>query len=183
MLCVFSMLPVQTKTRPPCGYHPNHRHSYSECLFVALRLRGVERRGHTESLTKLIRQIPVTSKTFAPLRSSARALWTAAAISVICLLPICIPLTTSTSFSPLLQALFLFFFFWPFCSTLEIFMPCIFFLSKPKAKGHAFKVILKHIHFYGKIAVLYMHVKADTMLYINIKLSRCFHVVPDVPSL
>lgn len=117
VLCVFSMLPVQTKTRPPCGYHPNHRHSYSECLFVALRLRRVERRGHTESLTKLIRQIPVTSKTFAPLRSSARALWTAAAISVICLLPICIPLTTSTSFSPWLQALgarFLFFLFLAF---------------------------------------------------------------------
>lgn len=114
MCCVFlACCPFRQGGSSPVGYHPKHCHSYSECLFVALRLRGVERRGHSESLTKLIRQIPVTSETFAPLRSSARALWTAA-ISVICLLPICIPLTTSTSLSLWLQAvsaIFLFHFF------------------------------------------------------------------------
>lgn len=44
------------------------------CLFVSLRLRGVERRGHTGPPAEPIHQTPVASET--PLRSAARALWT-----------------------------------------------------------------------------------------------------------
>lgn len=54
------------------------------CLFVSLRLRGVERRGHSEPVTKLIRQIPVT---FSQLRSSAHTMWTALLfLSFVCFL-------------------------------------------------------------------------------------------------
>lgn len=46
------------------------------CLFVSLRLRGVERRGHTEPATKPIHQTAVTSERRSQLRTAAHALWT-----------------------------------------------------------------------------------------------------------
>lgn len=103
------------------------------CLFVALRLRGVERRGHTEPVTKLIRQIPATSETFSQLRSSARAVWTAPpSLSFVCCLfasypPHHTPTSLSLASGPCT-------FFWLVYSTCcEIFMPC-----KNKVKGTEF---------------------------------------------
>lgn len=101
------------------------------CLSVSLRLRGVERRGHTEPVTKLIRQIPVTWVTFSQLRSGAHTMWTGAAVSVICLFSICILSPTpppSLSFSG----------FRP----MHFFLACLFnfwwnIYALPKVKGTA----------------------------------------------
>lgn len=57
------------------------------CLLVSLKLREVERRGHSEPVTKLIRQIPVTRVTFSQLRFSAHTMWTALLfLSFVCFL-------------------------------------------------------------------------------------------------
>lgn len=57
------------------------------CLFVSLRLRGVEKRGRTEPTTKLICQIPVTLETFSQLRPSTHTMRTAPLfVSFVCFL-------------------------------------------------------------------------------------------------
>lgn len=57
------------------------------CLFVSLKLRGVEKRGRAEPATKLIRQIPVTLETFSQLRPSTHTIQTAPLfVSFVCFL-------------------------------------------------------------------------------------------------
>lgn len=123
VLCVFSMLTVEVVTPTPQA--PRQLRVFV-CGIEAER--GWKARSHR--VAKLVRQIPVTSATFAPLCFSDRALRTAA-FSVICLLPICITLYLFFSLASGHWCVFLssFFPFWPFCSTFKIFMTCIKFRS------------------------------------------------------
>lgn len=135
------MFPACTHKCPLGVFHPmcvcvHVCMSLCMCLFESLRLRGVERRGHTEPVTKLIRQIPVTWVTFSQLRSSAHTMWTSLLfLSFVCFLFASFP--PLSGFRPMD-------FFWLLYSTCsEIFMLCI------KLKGQSLskqEVKWEHIH-------------------------------------